>query len=133
MERSRSRHVSVLLPRSPARYGHCRRALPSVNTREHYDRDLPGGLFLLLGKSRYLFGLAVVQPLVLFPSCHRGPDPKAFASHFHRRLRVGDEVVVPSRILGTSPKRGDHDEALAISGVRQGSCERAATLGAGGS
>ena len=62
----------------------------SVNAREHYDRDLPGGLFRILGKIRHLFGLAVVQPLALFASCHRGPDLKAFASQFDRRHGIGD-------------------------------------------
>src|SRR5215510_11355319 len=101
---------------APARYGHCRRALPSVQAREHYHRDLPGSLFLILGKSWHLFGLTVVQPLALFTRGHRRPDPKAFTAHFHGRLRVSDEVVVPSGVLGTSPERGNHDQAIAISG-----------------
>src|SRR5262249_59973306 len=93
--------------------------LRSIHAREHDDRDLPGGLFLILGKSRYLFGLVIVQPLALLAGRNRGPDLKALATHFNCRLRVGDEVVVPRGILVAPAERGDYDDTIAISGVRQ--------------
>jgi hypothetical protein len=102
-----------------------------MNACEHYDRYLPGGLFLILGKSRYLFGLVIVQPLALLAGRNHGPDLKALAAHFNCRLGVGDEVVVPRGILGASAERGDYDETIAISGVRQWPGESSATLGAG--
>ncbi len=64
--------------------------LRSVNAREYYDRYLPCSLFLILGKNRHLLGLAGEQPLALLASRHRRPDPKALATQFDRRLRVGD-------------------------------------------
>ena len=73
-----------------ARNGHCPGVLRSVHAREHDDRDLPGGLLLILGKIRHLFGLAIEQPLALLARRHRGPDLKAFVSQFDRCYRVGD-------------------------------------------
>src|SRR5713226_8714479 len=65
-------------------------SLRSVNALEHYDRYLPGGLLLILGKNRHLFGVAVEQPLALLASRHRRPDPKAFAAQFDCCFGVGD-------------------------------------------
>jgi hypothetical protein len=65
-------------------------SLRSVNPPEHENRYLPSGLLLILGKNRYLCGLAVEQPLALRARRNRGPDPKALASQFDRRLGVGN-------------------------------------------
>jgi hypothetical protein len=52
---------------------------PSVQAREHDDRDLPPGLFLRLGKIRELGGLAVYSAGALppwpGPESDRGPLP----------------------------------------------------------
>ena len=102
-----------------------------VKTREHEDRDLPAGLVLILDKNRHLCGLAVEQALALLPSGHGGLDSKALVAHFDRRLRVREEVVVLSGVLGGAGERGDHDEAIAIRGVYQGFRYRPTTSGAG--
>src|SRR5688500_8681114 len=86
----------------------------SVQAREHEDRDVSAGLVLVLDKHRHLGGLAVEQVLALLPSGHSGLDPKTLATHFDRRLRVCEEVVVPRGMRGGSGERGDHDEAIAI-------------------
>jgi len=65
-------------------------ARPSRNPRKHEDRDLPGGLLLILGKNRHLSGLAVVQPLVLITSCYFRSDPKTLAPQLDCPLRVSD-------------------------------------------
>jgi hypothetical protein len=51
--------------------------LRSVNAGEHKRWDLPGGLLLILGKNRHLFGLAGEQPLAFLTSRYRRSDPKA--------------------------------------------------------
>ena len=89
----------------------------SVKAREHEDRDLPAGLVLILYKNGHLDGLAVEQALARIPSGHGGLDPKALVTHFDRRLRVREEVVVPTGVRGGAGERGDHDEAIAIPGV----------------
>ena len=78
----------MLLVRPLARNGHCR-GLRSVNACEHKRWYLPGGLLLILGKNRHLFGLAVEQPLAFLTSRYRRSDPKAFAAQFDCRHRVG--------------------------------------------
>lgn len=66
------------------------RAQRSVNAREHENRYLPRGLFLIISKNRHLCGLTVEQPLALLTSRHCRPHPKAVAAYFDRRHRVGD-------------------------------------------
>ena len=83
-------NASMRLVLPLARNGHCPGVLRSVHAREHDDRDLPGGLLLILGKIRHLFGLAIEQPLALLARRHHSPDLKAFVSQFDRCYRVGD-------------------------------------------
>src|SRR5207249_10828359 len=88
-----------------------------VDALENYDRYLPGGLLLILGKNRHLCGLAIEQPLALLTGRHRRPDPKAFAAQFDRRPGLRNEVVRRRWILGASRDRGEHEKAIVICGV----------------
>src|SRR5438309_11161742 len=63
-------------------------------------RDLACRLPLVFEEGRHLLRLGTVEPVVLLPlgdSC-RGVEP--LAQHLQGHVRVGDQVVIPARMLG---------------------------------
>src|SRR5438270_6828189 len=99
---------------------------------EDDDRDLAGGPALVVGKARHHLRLGCEEALVLLAGRDARRGDELLAQDLHRDLRIGDQVVVPARILGRAALGGDDHVVVAGSREGEGVLATLAGLGAGG-
>jgi hypothetical protein len=99
---------------------------------QHDYRYLAFGLELIIRVRRPMLQRLVPKSNTFITRRRPRPRLQLLCPDLHLNVRVGEDIAVPSRVLGRAALRGDDEVTVAVRSVKQRKDELLARLAAGG-